>query len=168
MCALITGCSSMNVRRFTPDPTGRTLIEKHVKNKLSVKVVMLKEDKNSIMCRMAGNIYLLNKMTYSQYIEDAFKKVLISVDRFSEDKSKGSRIDIDLQRVTFSSASGKWYIDSIVKVNNNSGVKINTATDFGTSWSAESACNNVANAFDGAVDDFIKTVLSHPEVVNSI
>lgn len=69
----LAGCSSMNVRTFRADSLHTPMIQKSVKNKVSIQPVTVKgEDPNSIMCRMAGNIYLPQKQTYSQYVGEAF------------------------------------------------------------------------------------------------
>ena len=124
-------------------------------------------DKDAIMCRMAGNIYLPNKMTYSKYIHDAFKKVLLAADRLSEDKNDPNALLITVTKVDFSSTSGEWYINAKVKVGNNKPVKINSVTKFGTSWIADSACHNVANAFDEAVGNFVNKVLTNSQIIHA-
>ena len=129
---------------------------------------MPKDDKNAILCRMAGNIYLPNKMTYSKYVEDGFKKSLLLANRLTETSPSPNSLLISLSKVDFSSTNGKWYINGEVIVNNNPPVEIKSVTDFGTSWVAESACNNVANAFDEAVGNFVNEVLSNHVITRYI
>lgn len=162
----LMACSSMNVKKFNPDPLHKANIEKSIKKKVAVKVIMHKNDVNSIMCRMAGNIYLPNKMTYSQYIADAFKKTLVSANRLSDDNN--NVLLVELTKVDYSSTSGKWYIDAITKTGKSTTVEIKSVTEFGTSWDAGSACNNVANAFEEAVGNFVNEVLSNTTIINNL
>ena len=67
---LLFGCASNNISRFRPDPLDTPQIQQSITEKLAIKnVIMNKGNKNSIMCRMVGNIYLPDKVSYSQYVE---------------------------------------------------------------------------------------------------
>ena len=168
---LLGGCSSNNVKRFSVDNhhINKAKMEKSITKKIAIKdVVMANGDKNAIMCRMVGNIYLPNKMTYSQYIKDAFNKTLLSMNRLSEDSNSASSLMINLNKVEFSSTSGKWYIDAGVKVGNHAAIDVSSITEFGTSFVGEFACRNVAEAFDEAVGNFVDKVLSNPKIINNL
>ncbi len=164
----LNGCASNNVRRFLPDPLHKTAIEKHLKKSITVDVSMTEGDQNSIMCRMVGNIYLPNKMTYSQYVEDAFKKVLVSADRWSHEKIADRTLAVVLTKVDFSSTSGEWYINANVKIGNNSPTIIKNTTKFGTSWIGEYACKNAAESFEEAISNFVNEVLTNHNIIHKL
>lgn len=158
----LMSCASSNIKRFNPEVVHKDRVEKNITQKVKVDVTMPAGNRDSIMCRMAGNIYLPNKMTYSEYIDDALKRVLRSTNRLSE-AGDAPRLSVILTKVDFSSTSGKWYIDANVKINNNH-FTVKNVTNFGTSWDAMSACRNVANSFDEAVANFAEEVLSNPNL----
>lgn len=166
---LLVGCSSNNVRSFRADPNVKFDIPHTAMRKIHVKSVTMPEgDYNSIMCRAAGNIYLPQKMTYSQYISDALNKTLMSIDKLSNVPADAHSIDIVLTKVSFDSLAGEWYINGNISVDGNKAVTINTTTEYGTAYVAEYACRNTAESFDEAATNFIKKILSHPEVSKNL
>lgn len=165
---LLFACASSNVKRFTPDLLSKFNIEKRITQKTYVSVVMPKNDKNAILCRTKGKIYLPNKSLYSKYIEDAFKKSLVLADRLTDEqpdcKSLNNFLLITLNKVDFSTASGKWYINGTVVINNSNLIEVQSVTDFGTALNSKIACNNAANAFNEAVNNFVNDVLTNKSV----
>lgn len=167
--SLMSGCISNNVKTYKADVGMKNEVPHSNMGKLFVKsVTMPHDDTNSIMCRAAGNIYLPNKMTYSQYIHSAFRNSLSAMDKAAESAKDGHSMSIVLTKVTFDSLSGEWYIDAQVTVDNGAPVSINTVNVYGTSYSAMSACKNTAEAFDEAVANFIKQVLNKPEISRNL
>ena len=159
VAVLMAGCSSNNIREFRPDLVEAKLMKRSLTKKVGVKGVSMKEgNSNSIMCRLAGFIYLPGKMTYSQYIERALTSTLMAMDKF-DDSCPSKGISVDLSRVTFSSVSGEWYIDGTVFLNGKNLGEVKSMTPFGTSFIAISACRNVADAFEKASSDFVRKVV---------
>ncbi len=167
LISFLSGCSN-EVKNFIPNYAQESIIRNNIAKKITIKTIMPKNDKNAVMCRMNGNIYLPNKMTYSQYVEDAFKKSLVLANRLADEGRNSHGLLITLTKVDFNSAIGKWYINADVKVNNNVPVEIKNTTSFGTEFFADAACSSVANTFDRAVGNFVDEVLSNSTVVNHI
>ena len=163
----LSGCIPNNVERFQPD----AIQAYQITNAVSKKVVLgnfsmpAEKDKNHILCRLSGNIYLPNKMTYSNYIKHAFAVVLITAKRYSTEKTANThRLSANITDINFSSLSGKWTIAADMRVDNRAPVRIISTTKFGTSWDAGAACQNVAQGFETAVQDFISKTLNNSRI----
>jgi len=155
---VFTGCASNNVKSYRADLS----TAHHLKGKGDIvlkKVTMENGDKNAIMCRLAGNIYLPRKMTYSEYIENAFQNTILLNENKEGASGKKRALSINLTKVEFDSLSGKWFIDGIITIDNKPSQEIKSVTKFGTAYVAYAACRNAADAFDEAVTDFIVKVI---------
>ncbi len=157
---LLSGCASNNVKSYRADYAAFLDFKNRTSCKINVKGVTMPEgDTNSILCRMAGNIYLPNKMTYSQYVNDALNKTLAVTEKLGSVGEAKHTVSVELTKVAFSSVSGEWYVDGNVTIDNRAPKHVMSVTKFGTSWDAMSACHNVAQGFDEAVTEFVKKVL---------
>ncbi len=166
---LLAGCASNNIKSYRADPNLQYDFKNiEMKNIFINSVSMPEDDLNSIQCRMVGNIYLPQKMIYSQYISDALHKSLMTLNKLSDTPENAHTLTVFLTCVNFSSVSGKWYIDADITVDQNPAVRVTTVTDFGTAYIATIACQNTAEAFDEAVANFIKEALQHPEVLKNL
>ena len=166
----LTGCASNNIKSFRVDPNVQHNITcKELKPTYLHKISIEGGDHDSIMCRLAGNIYLPKKMTYSQYIDDAFQKTLIILKAHANTRQAASHeMKIVLTKVTFSTIQGEWYINANVSVNQNSPIEIKSTTEYGTSYAAEFACRNTAESFDEAAANFIAEVFNHPKIYSEL
>lgn len=165
----LTNCASNNIKSYRVDPNLKFDVQQNELQKIFIKsVTMPKDDTNNIMCRMAGNIYLPKKMTYSQYIKDAFITSVRSIDKLSESENGAHRLSVVLTQVNFCTISGEWYIDGDVTVDHYAPVQIKTVTEYGTSYDAMSACRNTAEAFDEAVMNFVKKILTNSQIVANL
>ena len=157
---VLTGCASNNVPSYKADPTDFMELKQANGKKFAVqKVTMTVGDSDSILCRLAGNVYLPHKMTFSSYIGKALEKALMSTDRLGNEND--TKINLDLTQVEFSSISGAWEIAGRLTIDGGNTIEIKSVTEYGTSFDAMSACRNVADAFPNAVTDFIKQVIVH-------
>jgi hypothetical protein len=162
---LLTSCVSTNVKAFNPDTVAAYKLQHAGDSKISVtSFSMDKDDKNKISCRMGGNIYLPNAMTYSQYIKNAFEKTLIVANRFSEKSTANHTIAAKITDVDFDSMEGHWDISALIIIDNKNPIEIHSQADFGTSWDAYSACNNATDSFSSAVQKFVDQTLSNPQI----
>lgn len=158
---MLAGCASNNIKSYRTDYASLKQFQKSNMGSVNVSSVTMPEgDQNSIMCRMAGNIYLPNKMHYSEYIKDALHKSLVTIDKdASADKAKHN-LSLELTKVNFDTLGGYWYIDADLYIDNRPKEHIATKTKFGTAYIAEIACRNTADSFDEAVANFVRKVLS--------
>lgn len=167
---LLTGCESNNIKSFRVDESLKHNCKYQDFQKVYLEKTEMKEnDENSIVCRLNGNIYLPKKMTYSQYVHDAFQKTLMTLGAYtnSRDVAKNN-LKILPTEISFSSVKGEWYIKSMVQINRKNVASIESTTEFGTAYSAFQACRNTADSFDEAVADFIEKVLTHPEIIKHL
>lgn len=163
LCALaglmLSGCASNNIQPYKADASDFVDLAKSTHEHFSIENVSMPEgDTNAIMCRLNGNIYLPNKMTYSEYVRYALEKALIATNKMG-DKKSSRKINLKLTTVNFCSVSGKWEIIGELTVDNGKPVAVKSSTDYGTSYDAYSACRNVADAFPNAVTNFIKEIV---------
>ncbi|WP_010300130.1 hypothetical protein [Candidatus Odyssella thessalonicensis] len=167
--SLLSGCSSNNIRAYRLDSSIKYDIPHSTMQKVYIKSVKMPEnDAHSIMCRAVGPIYLPQKMTYSQYINDALHKTLISMDKLSDSPHVGHTLEIALTRVNFDTLAGEWYIDGNVIIDSKKSFTVNTTTQYGTAYIAVDACRNTAESFDEAVTNFIKKLLNQPDVAQAL
>lgn len=161
------GCVSNNVKRFQPDITQAYQVTNAVSKKVMLGSFSMRaeKDKNNILCRLAGNIYLPNKMTYSRYIKHAFGSFLIAAHRYTIQTHKNThKLSAHITDVNFNSFNGEWRISANMQVDNRPPVAIYVKSKFGTSFDAGSACKNVADSFETAVQDFITKTFNNPKI----
>ena len=167
----MAGCSSYDVRNFNPDVVASHNVAMHVHKNIAVGSFTMPggKDNNKMMCRMAGNVYLPNKMTYSQYIRHAFESQLIAANHYSDNSNNANHTILgEITKAQFSSVSGKWTISGNMQVDQNPTVSVTSVTDFGTSFVAESACKDVADGFETATQQFVSKVLSTSEILEEL
>ena len=161
---LVSGCSD-NIKRYKADPSLKHQLQPYnFKNIELQSVTMPKGDDNNVMCRLNSMISLPDKMKYSQYIQDAVKKSLVFINDKPASSASSHILDILLTKVEVNTFTARWYIDANVTVDNHEPVLLQTVTNHNFSYVAPSACNNAANAFDEAVDNFIKKLFTHPKI----
>jgi len=93
-------------------------------------------------------------------------ETLVAANRYSETGSH--RITAQVKKVDFNSIAGDWVIAANIRVDGNPSVPIYSKTKFGTSWAAWSACKNVADGFDSAVQNFVRKTLSNRTIVREL
>lgn len=160
----VAGCASSNIKSYRVDQGATYEFQNlNIKPVNFVGVTKPDNDSTSIDCRMGISINLPQKMTYSKYVDDAFKKTLHVLNKLNGDASS-PKMSIVLTKVDFSSMSGKWYIEGDVTIDGHKSISVKTASEYGTAYVAESACQLTADAFDEAVKQFIKDVLTNAHV----
>ena len=131
---ILNGCCSNNVKSFHVDPQ----LEYHLKtNKFSntyiINVKKPEGDTSSLMCRMAGNIYLPGKMTYSQYVRDAFSKSMRKLGILANERSAAKHvIEITLGKISLDTIGGKWKIAAHISIDSHEPVKVQTIYELRT------------------------------------
>lgn len=112
-------------------------------------------------CRLAGPIQLPSGLSFEAYIQKAFAdelKVAGLYDNKAPIILKGVIND-----VKFSSNSGSWDLSVTVNSSNGKAVTVADHYEFHTSYSAVSACHNVADAFQPAVQSLVGKVVTDPD-----
>jgi hypothetical protein len=118
---------------------------------------------SSITCRLAGPIETPNKVSYEQYIKEAFVIELKLAGIYSEDAKLV--LNGHLEEVDFDSniGAGKWKFTLKMTSNKNESVVISSIYEFSTNWVADKACQQVAQAFTPAVQKLIHDIVTNPE-----
>jgi len=162
---LITGCETTSSRPYSPS-TQNVIKLKSVlaDNGISVKVAPFTQNENvkKPVCRLSGAVDVAVGSTMSAFIQDALTTELFTAGAY--DDSSASVIMGNLTNVNFSSISpAKWMLSLDVSSNNSAGYTVSTEHEFKTSFSAYSACQNVADAFTPAVQGLIRQLMEHPQ-----
>ena len=119
------------------------------------------EDIGELTCRLMGPIDVSRGKSRAEYIKEAMQTELFLAQTYSVDSDIviGGKLD----SLDFSSISpASWEFGFTVFSNKSAGYSVSTKYPFNTSYSAYSACNNVADAFGPAVQDLINTIVTHP------
>ncbi len=167
----LSGCASYDVRNFSPDLVTTHQVAMKIHRKVAVGDFTMRggKDSNQILCRLAGNVYLPNKMTYTQYIKHAFQSELIASNLYVDNSHAAKHIlSSEITNVVFDSLAGKWIIAGNINVDKQNVASITSTTHFGTSYDANSACKNVAEGFETATQQFVTKVLSNPTIVKQL
>ncbi|PCJ43625.1 MAG: hypothetical protein COA71_01770 [SAR86 cluster bacterium] len=113
-------------------------------------------------CRLMGPISVSPGKTLPQYVKDAFLDELFAAGVYKTNSDVV--ISAKIEEIKFSSISpASWDIAMRVSSNRSQGYTISVNYQFSTSFSAYSACKNVADAFGPAVQELLNRVVSHPD-----
>lgn len=119
-------------------------------------------DSNSkgIMCRAAGPIAPPNDQTYAQYIEDAFEQEMEIAGLSS---SSGPSVRGTLEKVNFSSTgSSAWTFTLNFSNTAGKSTRIQSSFPFKSAFSADKACQRVAQNLGPAVEKLINDTVQDP------
>lgn len=118
-------------------------------------------DQKSITCRAVGPIKTPDGEAFSDYV----RKALLDELKISNAHSVTSPVTItgNLDFIDFSSNSGRWNIGLTVKSSNGKLMSVKEEYAFTTSYMAETACNQTAQALMPAVQDLIGKVVRSQE-----
>ena len=162
---LLSGCETTNSLPYKASTNNVMTIQKSMgsagkKAKIS-SIFLAPGVEENLTCRLMGPVKVTPGKTLSQYIEEAFQEELFLAGVYDADSS--NMLEGEVLKLEFSSvAPANWLISLMVKSNNSPGYTVTTDYKFGTSFSAYSACKNVADAFGPAVQQLLKQVVSDP------
>jgi hypothetical protein len=119
------------------------------------------------MCRLMGPVKVAPGKTLPQYIKEAFQEELFMAQVYQADSS--NIIEGQIEALSFSSVSpASWDIKMSVKSNTSQGYSVSVKYPFDTSFSAYSACKNVADSFGPAVQELLKQVVNDPQFISLV
>lgn len=164
--ALLSGCQTTNSIPYKASTANIISIQQSLKaqnKKVAVGgVAMAPGLEESPLCRLAGPIKVAPGKSPTAYISDAFQEELFAAGVY--DPKSGNTLTGRIDALSFSSVSpASWTISISVKSPSSAGYTVSTKYNFDTSWAADSACRNVADAFGPAVQDLLKQVVNHPQ-----
>ncbi len=163
---VLSGCETTNSIPYNPSTTNVITIQNTLKKegkKVNVGGITLAPGiEESPMCRLNGPVKVAPGKSLPQYITEAFQEELFIAGVY--DTNADYTIDGKIEKLEFSSVSpASWDISMSVKSNVSSGYTVFVHYPFDTSWTAYSACKNVANAFGPAVQALLKEVVTNPK-----
>ena len=164
--ALLIGCETTNSIPYKASTNNVIAIQQSLKAEdktVSIgSIAMAPGVEESPLCRLMGPVKVAPGKSLPQYIKDAFQEELFTAGVYAPDAP--TVIDGTITALSFSSISpANWTIAMAVESNQSPGYTVSTKYEFGTSWSAYSACKNVADAFGPAVQELLKQVVSNPQ-----
>lgn len=113
-------------------------------------------------CRAVGPIQLPGNVTFETYIQKAFTDELKLAERY--DPQSPVTLTGKITQLEFSSMSGTWDIALNLASTNGKSLAASEHYEFHTSYSGVSACHNVADAFQPAVQALIGKVAAAPDL----
>lgn len=163
---LLAGCETTNSIPYKASTTNVIAIQQSLQaqgKKVAVgSITMANGVEENPLCRLMGPVVVAPGKTLPQYIKDAFQEELFMAQVYQHNAP--AVIDGRLEKLSFSSVSpASWDITMSVKSGSTPGYTVVVKYPFDTSWTANSACKNVADAFAPAVQELLKQVVTHPQ-----
>jgi hypothetical protein len=164
----LTGCETTNSIPYKASTSNIISIQQtlHARGKkVSLGAITLAPGvEESPLCRLMGPVVVAPGKTLPQYIKEAFQEELFMAQVYQADAP--SVIEGRLEALKFSSITpASWDITLSVKSNASNGYTVVSNYPFDTSFTAYSACKNVADAFGPAVQNLIKQVVDNPKFI---
>ncbi|MBF0321782.1 MAG: hypothetical protein HQL62_02370 [Magnetococcales bacterium] len=161
---LTSGCETTNSLPYKHSTDNVIRIQESVRQKKARlnDVVMAPGVDESVLCRMMGPVIVAPGKTMAEYIRDAFREEMFMAQAYATDAP--TIIDGQIDKAVFSSTvPAYWELSMTVRSNHSKGYQAKVKYGFNTSWTANNACKNVADAFGPATQALLKEVVFHPE-----
>lgn len=163
---VLTGCETTNSTPYKASTANVISIQQAMQNqgkKVSLGNISLAPGvEESPLCRLNGPVKVAPGKTIPAYIKEAFQEELFMAQSYQNNAPV--ILDGRLEELSFSSITpASWNISMSVKSNTAPGYTVSVKYPFETSWTAYSACKNVADAFGPAVQELLKQVVTHPQ-----
>lgn len=166
LAVILTGCETTNSMPYKASTANVIAIQQTLQpqgKKVSLGgVKMAPGVEESPLCRLMGPVQVAPGKSISQYIADAFQEELFMAQVYQPNAS--TVLEGRVEELSFSSVSpAVWNVKMSVKSNTSPGYTVSVKYPFDTSWTAYSACKNVADAFGPAVQELLKQVVANPQ-----
>jgi hypothetical protein len=159
---LISGCSSYTITKYGVTPDNVTALRTVGGQRVNIGPFgATKAGQTSIGCRGVGPIKAPDGSTFEEYIRRAFIDEFKVADMLAD--SAPVTLTGNLDKLDFSSTSGKWTIDLTLTSSNGRTLTTNEVYDYETSFIGEKACALTAQAFTPAVQSLVGKVFRRPE-----
>jgi uncharacterized lipoprotein YajG len=129
---------------------------------LSVGAFTASEGVAKPTCRMMGQLDVAPGKDIATFIRDAFEAEIFATGRLAP---QATAVRGEVQAAEMSTiGTGDWTISLHVSSDANpQGYTVTTSHSFASSYSAYSACQNAATAFNPAVQALLNDVVTHPQ-----
>ncbi|MDR2016004.1 MAG: hypothetical protein LBP90_00105 [Burkholderiales bacterium] len=162
---ILSGCETTNSTPYKASTENVISIQKNTPAGAKVELGEIASNAEAAawpVCRLSGAVNVAPGKTPAQYIKEALQEELFMAQIYQH--GAPTTISGRLEDLNFSSVSpASWSITLSVKSNVSQGYTVSVKYPFDTSWSAYSACRNVAAAFGPAVQDLLKQVVNNPK-----
>jgi hypothetical protein len=158
---LLSGCA-FNISPYGASINNVEAIKKHSGAKIAVaNFTSSKPGLRAIACRGAGPVNTPNDQSFESYVRNAFVDELKLAGIY--DPQSSAILSGRLDKVDFNSniGAGKWVL-SVTVSNGKSSYAVDSIYPFSTNWVADKACQQVAQAFEPAVQKLLGTLVSDP------
>lgn len=157
---LSTGCSTYAATRYTSSVDNLTPLRALRDEGQALNVGEFRTvgaASSEIMCRALGPIKTPDGESFATYI----RKALITELKYAELYAEKAPVTLSgtLEQIDFSSMDGAWNLKLSVQSSNGNKVTVSQRYNFTSSWVAETACNQTAQALMPAVQDLIKQLV---------
>ncbi len=115
------------------------------------------------MCRAFNPLSPPDNATFASFIGGAFKDEFIIANVYTENSPielTGRLINIDMDSAGMT--TGRWTIEMEMAVPESPPFVVKTVYPFKSGFAAYTVCENARNALVPAVQEFVKSVISHP------
>jgi|SRR5690625_4954058 len=161
----LMGCATAPVPRYSSSPNTAVKLQEFHSTYPSVLFSVGDFSKPASadgeqLCRLGAHISMPDNQSYTQYIRNSLVDELSLAKMYRD--SGGALISGKIQKIDFSSTSGTWVINGLINVGSES-YTVNENYGYSTSYFGGSACRATAAAFQSAVQDFIKKIITNPK-----
>lgn len=167
----MVGCETTNSIPYKASTDNIISIQKIASNK-QIKVrlnnfTLAPGIDESPTCRLMGPVRVAPGKTIPEYVKDAFQEELFAAHAYDPDAI--TTINGRIEKLSFSSVSpANWEVSLKVSSNRSPGYTESVNYAFDTSFTAYSACKNVADAFGPAVQELLHRVVTSPQFLSLI
>lgn len=158
----LTACSTMQPPRYAVSVDNIQALKQLDGARLKVSSLN-QSAKFSPNCRLMGPIEPADGLTFSQFISKALNDEFKMANVYADD---GAQLTGDITKIEFSSSAGltNGYWDIAITLTSSNGKSFEAANlyTFKSGFDAVTACNATADALTPAVQDLIKSTITHP------
>ena len=169
MTLVLTACESTTTPSYQTAPRNTIALMSVASSgeRASVASVTANGSVNTApVCRLMGSLDIGGGRSAEEAIRTALEAELLAGDVYS---ASGTPISVVLTEFAPDSLSGKWTIGGrVITPKMPGGYEVRAVQGFKTSFTAYSACNNTALAFNNAAAEFIHEIVTHPSFRSAI
>ena len=163
--SILSGCETTSTRPYEPSTQNVLKFQGALlSSDTKIKLGNFTESKaiGSLVCRLSGPVDVSPGKSRAEYIKEAMQSELFMARAY--DVGGDLEISGSLDSLKFSSvAPASWTIEFKIFSNISDGYTVKTNYPFRTSFSAFSACRNVADAWSPAIQQLIQDIVDHPK-----
>jgi len=167
---VLTGCSTFKTNNYGVSPENMEKLQSYsdqgAKKITAQRLTSFKAGINSVKCRGAS-LELPNGMSFEDYISNALITELKLARLYSETAEKTLKGHLEIiDLATF--GSGQWTLKATFTTSTGSQFSIDSNYTFDADFAGLKACQEAAQNFVPAVNQFNRKVITHPNFVKFI